>query len=376
MAPQYELLFKDIPSLLLHIHQFGHLQDCTLQRLDLQHTPVDWADVEIRKTTFLGCELNHADEVLLRQKGAQLFPAQNHLPYTPYRRYLYTWQELMEGYESSNGKCLDLHIYEHFLKTRFNPPIGEALSQRIHDHAIDHSLRDLLLPDETGMTQKQCVGIMGGHSTTRKDPYFRQTAIVAYLLASQGYFVVSGGGPGIMEAANLGAYFAHYAQEDLIAAIQILEQAPTYEDPEYVSRAREVLELYPNGAKNLAIPTWFYGHEPSNLFATHIAKYFSNSIREDNLLAYCLHGIVFAPGSAGTTQEIFQDDAQNHYATFDYISPMVFLGKDRYEVETSLFPVLTQLARGKAYAEMLFLSDEPEAVVAFIQAHPPVRTTA
>ena len=52
---------------------------------------------------------------------------------------------------------------------------------------------------------------------------------------------------------------------------------------------------------SLAVPTWFYGHEPSNLFASHIAKYFSNSIREDTLLAVALYGIVFAPGSAGTT---------------------------------------------------------------------------
>ena len=76
------------------------------------------------------------------------------------------------------------------------------------------------------------------------------------------------------------------------------------------------------------MPTWFYGHEPTNLFSVHVAKYFSNSIREDGLLAIAEHGIIFSPGSAGTTQEIFQDATQNHYATFGTISPMVFLSKE------------------------------------------------
>ena len=101
----------------------------------------------------------------------------------------------------------------------------------------------------------------------------------------------------------------------------------------------KIVERFPFGKENLAIPTWFYGHEPSNLFATAIAKYFSNSLREDGLLAISLHGIVFAPGSAGTRQEIFQDATQNHYGTFDYFSPMVFLDKDFYTNQTTLFPI-------------------------------------
>ena len=64
--------------------------------------------------------------------------------------------------------------------------------------------------------------------------------------------------------------------------------------------------------------------EPISLFASHIAKYFSNSIREDGLLAVATAGIVFAPGGAGTMQEIFQDGAQNAYRVFGR-SPMAFL---------------------------------------------------
>src|SRR5690606_25642084 len=107
--------------------------------------------------------------------------------------------------------------------------------------------------------------------------------------------------------------------EYLIDSIGILydlifteENQRDYFSKNYIVQSKKVLELYPNGGENLAIPTWFYGHEPTNLFASYIAKYFSNSIREDTLLASCLYGVIFAPGSAGTTQEILQGAAQNH----------------------------------------------------------------
>ena len=141
----------------------------------------------------------------------------------------------------------------------------------------------------------------------------------------------------------------------------------------YFEQAKKVLEKYPIGEENLAIPTWFYGHEPSNLFASQIAKYFSNSIREDTLLAICLYGIIYAPGSAGTTQEIFQEAAQNHYGTFGYYSPMIFLGKKRYIEDTALYSVLHQLAVGMPYKELLYLTDDPELAVDFIESHPPIK---
>ena len=89
-------------------------------------------------------------------------------------------------------------------------------------------------------------------------------------------------------------------------------------------------ELDPAGrGESLAIPTWFYGHEPPTPFATYIAKYFSNPLREDGLLSIAVDGVVYAPGSAGTVQEIFQDAAQNVYRVVaDRFSPMAFLDTD------------------------------------------------
>merc|ERR1711991_711933 len=82
------------------------------------------------------------------------------------------------------------------------------------------------------------------------------------------------------------------------------------------------------------LPTYHYGHEPSNKFATYHAKFFSNAVREDDIiqianggiffflgpfisttnLIFNFIGILYTPGSAGTRQEIFQDACKNHYA--------------------------------------------------------------
>jgi predicted Rossmann-fold nucleotide-binding protein len=212
---------------------------------------------------------------------------------------------------------------------------------------------------------------MGGHKTPRSDPHYRKVARLAQELTRQGYFVTTGGGPGIMEAANLGAFLAEVDEAGLKMALSILSQAPVYTDEGYMQRAQEVLDLFRHGHASLAVPTWFYGHEPSNLFSVHIAKYFSNSLREDGLLAIASHGMIFAPGSAGTTQEVFQDATQNHYATLGVLSPMVCLGTAHFGEKTLIYECLRRQAAGKPYADYLCLTDSAEEAVAFIAAHPP-----
>jgi hypothetical protein len=89
------------------------------------------------------------------------------------------------------------------------------------------------------------------------------------------------------------------------------------------------------------------------------------------LLAISVYGIVYAPGSAATTQEVFADAAQNHYGTFDYISPMVFLGASHY-LQSQVYSCLTQQAAGHTYAQMITISDEPQKLLNFIKKHPPL----
>lgn len=363
--------FKEIHSLEELLENGYQLSNSTVQNIDFTASTINWHGLELKNTVFLGCKLRKEDKISIIEKGAVIFPKIQNLVYNPYRSSLYTWQELYQ--ETDSKKSTDLEIYEHFSTHKYSPSMMEALCQRIHDNSIDDALRDYIKPDSNGNYKVKSIGIMGGHSTLRTDHFFLEVAKSAQTLTQNGYLIISGGGPGTMEAANLGAYMAKYDQEDLINAVNILMEAPHYTDDQFHARAVEVLHKYPNATESLAIPTWFYGHEPSNLFASHIAKYFSNSIREDTLLAICIHGILFAPGSAGTTQEIFMDAAQNHYTTFDYISPMIFLGKERYTEETNLFETIKQLSKEKKYGKLVHLVDSAEQVLEAFQTNPPFR---
>lgn len=123
--------------------------------------------------------------------------------------------------------------------------------------------------------------------------------------------------------------------------------------------------------ESLAVPTWFYGHEPPTPFATHIAKYFSNSLREDGLLAVAIDGVVFAPGWAGTMQEVFQEAAQNYYRVFhDRFSPMAFY--DHGGCWTDTFPVgplLQTLFEPDDFRRYVCISADPAELIQFLADH-------
>ena len=187
-----------------------------------------------------------------------------------------------------------------------------------------------------------------------------------------------------MEATHFGAWMAHRDTGDLEAALEILGDVPGFEPRErWLATALEVKTRFPrvrgpDGAlpDSLGIPTWLYGHEPPTVFATDIAKYFANSVREEGLLAIATYGVVFSPGSAGTIQEIFQDAAQNHYRSYGQPSPMVFLGEHYWQVEKPVFPVLAELATGNDYASLMHITDDVDEVVGHIVRYAPRRENA
>jgi predicted Rossmann-fold nucleotide-binding protein len=292
-------------------------------------------------------------------------------PYRVCPARLYTRDDLMQGWSpgADHSAALDGRIYE-YVKTHGGraPEMAEGLAQRTHDHYIDSALADFLM--ESG---RQVAGIMGGSWTMASDRNYRRVVELAASLTQRGYLVVGGGGLGIMEAANLGAYLADRSEAERDDAVQALAETPGYAaDPAgYLRVAVGIRERFAPGAESLAIPTWVSEGEPISQFASHIAKYFSNSIREDGLLAVATGGIVFAPGGAGTMQEIFQDAAQNAYKTFGR-SPMVFLDRQHYCADTGLYPALQRQADRLGFADLLSVADEPAEILERFPAEPAV----
>ena len=304
-------------------------------------------------------------------------------PVLPFRSELYTAGELFSGLDlgdaSSYARTPDFRAYRSTMLPA-NREVG--MLRALHDQSVTEQ-RSVMLEG------RRVVAIMGGHAMARGEPAYRQVAELARSLARSGFLVVSGGGPGAMEATHLGAVLAPSGDLALTEAIDELSDQPAFPDTTglvapggvvdvdilaalhrwQVPAFRVLDEIDPDGrGTSLAIPTWFYGHEPPTPFATHIAKYFSNPIREDGLLSIAIDGVIYAPGRAGTVQEIFQDAAQNVYRVVDgRFSPMAFLDTGGcWSQQLPVVPVLQELFGPEQFAASVVVSADPAAISSFL----------
>ena len=289
-------------------------------------------------------------------------------PFPTYPRKLYTSKELYDGYDyhddSTFETCFDTRVYKHYISygKQRGKDVRETLARSLHDHFITRCLYHLL--DQ--YDEKMVVGIMGGHARRRDDEGYRQIVFLAKKLTEMGRLMVTGGGPGAMEATHLGAWMAGRSEAEANEAVDMLMPSPTFRDEGWLRRSFEVMEKFPlqSDYRSLAIPTWYYGHEPTAPFATDIAKYFDNSIREDGIVTVAKGGIIYTPGSAGTMQEIFQDAGQNHYESVGYASPMIFMGKDYYTNYMPAYALLKDLSdRGIFKNMILTISDDNDEII-------------
>ena len=256
------------------------------------------------------------------------------------------------------------------------------MQARIHDTAIEATVARFI--DKTG---KPLVGFMGGHDTPRNAPVFATIVELGRRMARSGQLVLTGGGPGLMEAANLGAFLAPFPDDALAVAVAELGAAPKYDHPDWLSVAWKLRERLLGGGAvspdsvSLGIPTWLYGHEPPNVFATHQAKMFYNSLREDGLITLAGGGLVIGPGNAGTVQEVFQDATQNYYRKAGVApTPIALLGQafwsrpeldgpDPIDRTKPLKPLLMALAGEKPktdWSSAVLITDDVDAIAELI----------
>ncbi|MGZ4473310.1 MAG: LOG family protein [Nocardioidaceae bacterium] len=322
-----------------------------LQAVDLSARTEVLRGLDPHGSLFLGCRLEDAAEDDLRKRGALLFPTVPEVPFDAYRGSLYTPEELYDGLARSYAATADARIYA-WARQR-DGDLQRSLARTLHDLAIDDALEEFV-------ARRRMVGVMGGHALERGSAGYADAARLGRSLARAGLTVATGGGPGAMEAANLGAYLSGEDDDALDAALRVVAAVPAFRPSvgRWAAAAFEVHERWPAGADSLGIPTWFYGHEPPNPFATHIAKYFGNAIREDVLLHVCRAGIVFLPGQGGTVQEIFQDACENFYADASAVAPMVLVGTGYWTDEVPAWPLLESLARGREMAGKVALVDD------------------
>ncbi|NUT54239.1 MAG: hypothetical protein HOV94_44160 [Saccharothrix sp.] len=329
---------------------------------------IDLGDVDLRVpmdgALFLGCTLSPVGQRRAAAAGALVFPAIPGLPYDVYRSRLYTPAELFAGFDPddpvSYAETPDAVIYRHSRTKGHNPDPLHALAERLHDHAITEALTDAL--------PERPVAVMGGHALARDTDGYRRAVGLGAALGRAGFTVLTGGGPGVMEAVPLG--------------VRVGVDEPTLRDlakaPEFGADAESVgrwLAACPTDLptfdrpRTIGIPTWFYGHEPPNPACEAHAKYFANSVREDGLLTVATGGIIYTPGSAGTVQEVFQDYCQNHYGSVGPAAPMVFLGTRFWVDEVPAAPLVQRLARGREAERWILVTDDADEAVDFLRRY-------
>ncbi|MEX0917569.1 MAG: TIGR00730 family Rossman fold protein [Candidatus Paceibacterota bacterium] len=192
-------------------------------------------------------------------------------------------------------------------------PAGK-LNPKTRVHASDKTCRvmtDLLDPDGDAVDSWRVFRIMsefvlgfdllrkyrlaatvfGGARFVEGDPYYEDAKELSALLAKRGFTVITGGGPGIMEAANTGAYNAGGKSVGL----------------------------------NIQLPT----EQKLNPFVTENASFdffFSRKV----MLAYASEVYIFFPGGFGTLDEFFEMVTLVQTGKIECI-PIILYGKEFWE---------------------------------------------
>ena len=175
------------------------------------------------------------------------------------------------------------------------------------------------------------VSIFGSARVSPDDAIYQQCVTTAFGLGKEGYSIITGGGPGIMEAANRGAREAG---------------APSF-------------------GCNIELPF----EQGTNPFVDHAIDFRYFFVRKTMFVKYADAFVIF-PGGYGTMDELFEALTLIQTGKIQNF-PVVLFGSDYWHglLDWIRSTMLEQGRISQADFELVHLTDDPEEVVAHIRNH-------
>ncbi|MEX1012171.1 MAG: TIGR00730 family Rossman fold protein [Waddliaceae bacterium] len=177
------------------------------------------------------------------------------------------------------------------------------------------------------------VSIFGSARLKPASPYYNLAIDVGQKLGERGFAVITGGGPGIMEAANRGAQSVDSKSCGLAIDLPMESEINPFCDSKYSLKFR-----------------YFF-------------------VRKVMFIRYA-QGYVFLPGGVGTLDELFEALTLIQTEKIKPF-PIYLMGKKYWEglLKWLVDPVLSSGCISQEDLDRINLSDDPEEVVAGIEAH-------
>ncbi len=175
-----------------------------------------------------------------------------------------------------------------------------------------------------------CITVFGSARIKEDNPYYKMTMDIGRRLARMGLTVMTGGGPGLMEAANRGA--------------------------------REA------GGRSVGCNILLPQEQDPNPYMDKWMDFQFFFVRKVMLIKYS-YGFIVMPGGVGTMDELFQ--ALTLIQTKKVTNfPVVLIGTDYYKDVTELFDKMCEEKTiSKTDKELFLITDSIEQAISHIQTH-------